>query len=413
VGEWKKKVGEEVNPGDSLVEIETDKAQMDFECQEEGFLARVFVQAGAKEVPVNQVIGILAENKGDVEAFAGMKLSDVEGDSASGAEPAAPAAAPAAPSAAPAPTPASTTSTPSNERIFASPMAKTVAGQQGVNLATVPGSGPNGRILKADVLEHKPAATTTMTTPVVAPKATTPTATPAYTDLPVSAMRKVIADRLSQSTTTIPHFFLTVEVNVDKVLQLRGALNAQGSTGSGAPFKLSINDFVIKAAAAALRDVPAVNSSWLGNGGIRQYADADIAVAVATPAGLITPIVRDVNALGLAGISTSLKGLAERARSNKLTPAEYQGGTFTISNLGMYGIDHFTAIINPPHAGILAVGGVSEKVVASAEAEHGFAVAKVMNVTLSSDHRVVDGAVGAQWLQRFKAYLESPLTLML
>jgi pyruvate dehydrogenase E2 component (dihydrolipoamide acetyltransferase) len=221
-------------------------------------------------------------------------------------------------------------------------------------------------------------------------------------------MRKVIADRLTQSKTTIPHFYLTVEINADKVLKLREALNSQ----AGGKFKLSVNDFIVKASALALQDVPAVNSSWQGSH-IRQYASADIAVAVATPTGLITPIVQGAQGKGLATISTAIRSLAERAREGKLTPAEYQGGTFTISNLGMFGISHFTAIINPPHASILAVGGVSEKLVLDEGSERGFALQQVMNVTLSSDHRVVDGAVGAQWLQRFKGYLENPLTMML
>lgn len=246
--------------------------------------------------------------------------------------------------------------------------------------------------------------------PAQIPTAYTPqgAAGEAYTDIPTTSMRKIIASRLTESKQQIPHYYVTVEINMDKTNKLREVLNksAEGK------YKLSVNDFVIKASALALKSVPEVNSAWQGDF-IRQYNTADICVAVATPAGLITPILTSAESKGLSTISSQVKDLATRARDGKLSPQEYQGGSFTISNLGMFGVSNFTAVINPPQSCILAVGGAQQKVVADETAESGFAVRNVMEVTLSADHRVVDGAVGATWLQSFKGFMENPLKMML
>ncbi|KAJ3051215.1 hypothetical protein HK097_007818 [Rhizophlyctis rosea] len=406
---WKKAVGDEVQPGDVLAVVETDKATMDFECQDEGFLAKILIGEGTENVPVGKPVGVLVEEKGDVEAFANYKAEE-GGAAPAAAEPAetkseAPAAKEAPKESAPAPAKAAAPAASSEgDRVFASPAARALALEKGIDIEAVTGTGPNGRILKADVEGYKPSAKKPS---AAAPAAAAP-AGASYTDIPLSNVRKVIASRLLESKVTIPHFYQTVEINVEKTLKLREVLNSQAN----GKYKLSVNDFVIKAASLALKDVPEVNSSWQDSF-IRQYASADIAVAVATEGGLITPIVHQAEGKGLSSISNKVKELAEKARTNKLQPHEYQGGSFTISNLGMYGIQHFTAIINPPHASILAVGGTQDKLVLDESSEKGFSVAKVMNVTLSNDHRVVDGAVGARWLQRFKGYLENPLTMLL
>jgi len=298
---------------------------------------------------------------------------------------------------------------PQGDRIFASPLAKKIALERGIPLAKVKGSGPNGRILREDVEKFQPSAAA-----AAGPTAGFPqpaAASPDYVDLPVSNMRRTIGSRLTQSKQEVPHYYLTADINMDKVLKLREVFNKTlGEKDKSA--KLSVNDFIVKATACALADVPEANSAWLGEV-IRQYKKADISVAVATPTGLITPIVKDVGARGLADISSTTKSLAKKARDGKLQPQEYQGGTFTISNLGMYGISHFTAIINQPQSCILAVGTTSPTLVPAAEEEKGFKVVNNMKVTLSCDHRVVDGAIGARWMAAFKGYLENPLTFML
>jgi len=272
-------------------------------------------------------------------------------------------------------------------------------------LSKVKGSGPEGRILRKDVESYSPstAAASGAGAPAAAGQAA-----PEYTDTPVSNMRKTIGARLTQSKQELPHYYLTVDIDMGKVNKLREVFN-KDLAEKGA--KLSVNDFIVKASALALADVPEANSAWLGDV-IRQYKNADISIAVATPNGLITPIIKDVGSKGLASISSEAKALAKKARDGKLAPQEYQGGTFTISNLGMFDINHFTAIINPPQSCILAVGSTIPTIVPSAE-EPGWRTAQIMKVTLSSDHRTVDGAVGARWLQAFKAYLENPLTFML
>ncbi|KAL9539494.1 hypothetical protein MBANPS3_010223 [Mucor bainieri] len=418
IGTWQKKVGDEIQPGDVLVEIETDKAQMDFECQEEGFLAKVLVDTGAKDISVGQPIAIFVDDEADVAAFENFTAADVQGAAPAPAAEEAPkeetkseeAPAPAAQS-----TESKSDATPSHGgRVLASPLARKLAEERGLDISKVKGSGPNGVISKDDVEGYKapaaaaPAAGSAAPAQIPAAYAPQGASGEAYTDIPTTSMRKIIASRLSESKQQVPHYYLTVEINMDKTNKLREVLNksAEGK------YKLSVNDFVVKASALALKSVPEVNAAWQGDF-IRQYNSADICVAVATPAGLITPIVTAAETKGLSTISSQVKDLATRARDGKLAPQEYQGGSFTISNLGMFGVSNFTAIINPPQSCILAVGGAQQKVVADETTESGFAVRNVMEVTLSADHRVVDGAVGATWLQAFKGFMENPLKMML
>ncbi|KAI7831022.1 2-oxoacid dehydrogenases acyltransferase-domain-containing protein [Kickxella alabastrina] len=409
VGQWQKSIGDKIEPGDVLVEIETDKAQMDFD--------------------VESPVAIIVENESDVAAFADYSLDQAQSGGATAAEPTKEtAAAPAA--AAKAQESAASTSAPAADgsRIFASPLAKTLAKEKNIDLAQVSGTGPRGRIIKADIESFvasgaSKAAPAAASTPASAPVAAaaapaTPKAAKAapaavatsagFTDIPLTNMRKVIATRLTEAKSTIPHYYLTQNITMDNVNKLRKSLN----TAANGAYKLSVNDFVIKAAASALRDVPDVNSSWQGEF-IRQHHHADIAVAAATPAGLITPIVKTCDAKGLRAISSDVRDLVTRARANKLKPEEFQGGSFTISNLGMYGITSFSAIINPPHSAILSVGTTEPRLVLDEASEKGFKSVDIMSVQLSADHRVVDGATGAQFLKAFKGYLENPLTLLL
>ncbi|KAG0375583.1 pyruvate dehydrogenase complex dihydrolipoamide acetyltransferase component (E2), partial [Mortierella sp. AD032] len=350
IGTWQKKVGDSVVAGDVLVEIETDKAQMDFECQEEGYIAKILVDSNSKEVNINQPIAIMVENKEDIEKFADFTVADAAGAAAPAAvEKEAPKAD--APKAAAPKTAESVNAAPSRsdaDRIFASPIAKKIANEKSISLGDLSGSGPNGRILKADVESYTPVAKAAPATKA-APAPAAAAATAAYTDIPVTNMRKIIAQRLTESKQNVPHYYVTVELEMDKVMKLREVLNKSSED----KYKLSVNDFIVKASALALKAVPEANSSWM-NDSIRQYHSSDICVATSTPTGLITPIVANAETKGLATISNQVKDLASRARANKLAPHEYQGGTFTISNMGMYGIKHFTAIINPPQSCILA-----------------------------------------------------------
>ncbi|KAJ3121741.1 pyruvate dehydrogenase complex dihydrolipoamide acetyltransferase component (E2) [Nowakowskiella sp. JEL0407] len=404
IGKWNKKPGDSLQPGDVIVEVETDKAQMDFEAQEEGFIAKVLLSEGEKDVPVNTPIAVLVESEDLVSAFENFTVADAGGAPAA-QSPSQPTPASTSTTTTTTTTTSSTTSAPassSSSRVIASPLAKNIANQKGIPLGQIQGTGPNGRIIKADVEAYQPpAASVAAPTPVASSEA-------AYEDIPISNIRKVIASRLTQSKSTVPHYYLTSEIKMDKLLKLRELLNKEAN---GA-YKLSVNDFVIKATSKALIDVPEMNSAWQDTF-IRQFKAADIAVAVATETGLITPIVTSADSKGLSTISSNVKDLAARAKLNKLAPHEYQGGTFTISNMGMFGVTSFSAIVNPPHAGILAVGSTTEKLVLDETSEKGFKAEKVMNVTLSADHRVVDGAVGAKWLQKFRGYLENPLTLLL
>ncbi|XP_022617999.1 dihydrolipoyllysine-residue acetyltransferase component of pyruvate dehydrogenase complex, mitochondrial [Seriola dumerili] len=412
VQRWEKKVGEKLSEGDLLAEIETDKATIGFEVQEEGYLAKIMVAEGTRDVPLGTPLCIIVEKESDISAFKDYVETGVTEVSTPPPAP-APVAAPAA--AAPIPTPAAAApAAPRKGRVFASPLARKLASEKGIELAQVSGSGPDGRVTRKDIesfVPPKPAPTVAAApTPTAAPAAPAPAAAPAgtFTDIPISNIRKVIAQRLMQSKQTIPHYYLSVDVNMDQVIELRKELNAEVKAQN---IKLSVNDFIIKASALACLKVPECNSSWLDTV-IRQNHVVDVSVAVSTASGLITPIVFNAHTKGLASISSDVSALAAKARDGKLQPHEFQGGTFTISNLGMFGIKNFSAIINPPQACILAVGG-SEKRLMPADNEKGFDVASMMSVTLSCDHRVVDGAVGAQWLAEFRKFLEKPVTMLL
>uniref|UniRef100_A0A3Q3XF66 Acetyltransferase component of pyruvate dehydrogenase complex n=1 Tax=Mola mola TaxID=94237 RepID=A0A3Q3XF66_MOLML len=399
VQRWEKKVGEKLSEGDLLAEIETDKATIGFEVQEEGYLAKILVSEGTRDVPLGMPLCIIVEKESDIAAFKDYVETGVADVSI---PPPAPAPAPAPvrpPSAAPA---AAAPAAPRKGRVFASPLAKKLAAEKGIDLAQVSGSGPDGRITRKDIDSFVPPKAAPVT---AAPPAPAAAAAPAgtFTDIPISNIRKVIAQRLMQSKQTIPHYYLSVDVSMDQVLELRKELNAN--------IKLSVNDFIIKASALACLKVPECNSSWMDTV-IRQNHVVDVSVAVSTTSGLITPIVFNAHTKGLAAISSDVSALASKAREGKLQPHEFQGGTFTISNLGMFGVKNFSAIINPPQSCILAVGG-SEKRLIPADNEKGFDVASMMSVTLSCDHRVVDGAVGAQWLAEFRKFLEKPVTMLL
>jgi pyruvate dehydrogenase E2 component (dihydrolipoamide acetyltransferase) len=392
LAKWLKAEGETVKSGDLLFEIETDKATMEVEAADDGILGKIVIAAGTEKVAVNSVVGVLLAP--------GETLPERS------------AAAASAPQAVPIPvSQAPLSQAPAvvqpGSRIFASPLARRLARERGLDLASIRGSGPNGRIVKAD-LDQAP-VTTPVAVPVAAPVVMVPQPMPvsqaAYTASPNSTMRKTIARRLSEAKQTVPHFYLTVECAIDALMKLRADLNARAGEG----VRISLNDLVIKAAALALRRIPGANASW-SEEAIRLYTAVDVSVAVATPQGLITPILRNADQKGLATLSSEMKALAERAKAGKLQPEEYQGGGFTISNLGMYGITEFSAIINPPQACILAVGAGIERAVVR---EGALAIATVMNVTLSVDHRAVDGVLGAQYLAAFKALIEDPIRLML
>ena len=436
VASWLKSEGDEVAAGDILCEIETDKATMEVEATDEGTLGRIVVPAGTEGVAVNAVIGLILEEGEDASALDRVEIA-APAVAAPAAAPAEPAAEPApAASAAPAPqattpaaapqatTPAAaspggngaTPPAPAREpgaRIFASPLARRMAKQAGLALEAITGTGPNGRIVKVDVeaaiaaAAAAPAAAVAAPAPVAAAPAAAPAPVPAaYRDAPASTMRKVIAQRLQEAKREVPHFYLTVDCAVDALLETRAQLNERSDAHN-----LSVNDFVIRAAALALRKVPAANASWV-DGALRQYGSADVSVAVAIEDGLVTPIVRNADGKGLAEISAEVKELAGRARAKPmaLAPEEYQGGTFSVSNLGMYGIKEFAAIINPPQSMILAVGTAEQRPVVK---DGALAVATMMSCTLSVDHRVVDGALGATFLQAFKGLIEDPFTMLL
>ncbi|KAL1749072.1 2-oxoacid dehydrogenases acyltransferase-domain-containing protein [Schizophyllum fasciatum] len=420
IASWKKKEGESFAAGDVLLEIETDKATIDVEAQDDGILAKIIVNDGAKGVQVGAPIAIVGEEGDDLSKAADMAKSAEAPEPPKKQEEKKPETPkPDTSSSGGAPAPATSapkkveakTDLPAGERIFASPIAKKIALEKGIPLAKVKGSGPEGRILREDVEKYKPEAAAGAGAPAGVSGGAPAVSPEEYTDTPLSNMRRVIGQRLLQSKVEVPHYYLTVDINMDKVLKLREVFNktlAEKDKGA----KLSVNDFVVKAVGCALADVPEANSAFFGDY-IRTYKKADISIAVATPTGLITPIVKDVGGKGLATISAESKTLAKKARDGKLQPQEYQGGTFTISNLGMFDVSHFTAIINPPQSCILAVGSTQPTLVPAPEEERGFRTANVMKVTLSSDHRTVDGAIGARWLSAFKGYLENPLTFML
>ncbi len=422
LAKWTKKEGDKIKAGEVIAEIETDKATMEVEAVDEGTLGKIVIPAGTEGVKVNEVIALLLEDGEDKKAIANWKpkaapaapKEEAKAASASTAPSAAPAAPTAAPSLAPTASKApaapiaSAASAPrtAGGRVKASPLAKRIAATKGIDLSSVVGSGPNGRIIRADVENFTGGGSGGVVhrNPVE------------FVQVPNNSMRKVIARRLLESKQQVPHFYLTVEVELDALMDVRQQLNTQavlkaGKTpeGKDAPpaYKLSVNDLVIKAVALAMRDKPNCNVSWYDDA-IVQYNNVDVSVAVATDGGLITPIVRNADQKSLPQISTEMKDLAKRARDNKLKPEEFQGGGFSISNLGMYGVKTFQAIINPPQACILAVGAGEEKVkVVKGE----FKAVQVMNATLSVDHRAVDGALGAEFLQIFKRYIEHPILM--
>jgi len=418
---WLKKEGEKVTAGDVIAEIETDKATMEVEAVDEGVLGKILVPDGTAGVKVNAPIAVLVDEGEKVPSEAVPAPA-----SAPKQDPEPAAKHESAPPAPPAPAPEKSGNghdageqPERGERIFASPLARRMAKQAGIDLASVKGSGPNGRIVRADVeAAQKGTAPPRAEAPAAeAPPAPAPApvsaAKPAliaapHRIVPHSGMRKVIARRLTEAKQSVPHFYLSMDLALDPLLKLRGDLNGKSQEGPGA-FRLSVNDLLIKAAALALRRVPEVNASYTEEG-VALYEDVDISVAVAIPDGLITPIVRRADQKGLAAISNAMKDLVERARAGKLKPEEFQGGGFSISNLGMYGVREFAAIINPPQAAILAVGAGEQRPVVR---EGALAVATMMTCTLSVDHRVVDGALGAEWLAAFRAIVEDPLSLML
>ncbi len=397
---WQKNVGDPVKKGEVLADIETDKATMELESYKDGILLYQGAKAGEK-IQVNDLLCIIGKEGLDVDAIvASVKAGS--GSPAAPAENAKPAASsePAATAATPAPAPASTIV---NEgRIFASPLAKKLAEEKGIDLRYVKGTGDNGRITKSDIDNHTPAAATSTAPGKASVTAPATTGQVSFEDQPVSQMRKVIAKRLSESLFTAPHFYLTMKIDMDAAVAARGKINEV------APVKVSFNDMVLKATALALKQNPKVNSSWLGDT-IRINHHINIGVAVAVEDGLLVPVVRFADSKSLSQIGAEVKVFAQKAKDKKLQPADWEGSTFTISNLGMFGIDEFTAIINPPDACILAVGGISqEPVVKNGQVVPG----NVMKVTLSCDHRVVDGATGSAFLQTLKSLLEEPLRML-
>jgi pyruvate dehydrogenase E2 component (dihydrolipoamide acetyltransferase) len=419
LAKWLVKEGDTVSSGDVMAEIETDKATMEFEAVDDGVIGKILIAEGTEGVKVNTPIALLLEEGEDASAASAP---------APAASPAAPAEAPKAAAAAPAaaPAPAAPT-TAKGDRVFATPLARRLAAEKGLDLTAVTGTGPHGRIVKADVLAAGPA--TAAAKPAAAAPAASPAAAPApaakamasgpstdailkmyegraYEEKPLDGMRKTIAARLTEAKQTIPHFYLRRDIQLDALMKFRGQLNAQLE---GRGVKLSVNDFIIKACALALQQVPAANAVWAGDR-VLQLKPSDVAVAVAIEGGLFTPVLKDAEMKSLSALSTEMKDLAKRARDRKLAPHEYQGGTFAISNLGMFGIDNFDAVINPPHGAILAVGAGVKKPVVGKDGE--LTVATVMSVTLSVDHRVIDGALGAELLTAIKDNLENPLGML-
>jgi pyruvate dehydrogenase E2 component (dihydrolipoamide acetyltransferase) len=433
LAKWLKKEGDKVKSGDVIAEIETDKATMEVEAVDEGTIAKILVPEGTQDVPVNDVIAVLAGDGEDVKA-AGAGAASAPPKAAAPAQApaaakpaAAPAAAPAAKaeapvSAAPAPQPAAPAPQANGHaRTFSSPLARRLAKEAGVELARINGSGPHGRVIARDVEEAKSgkglkapaAAPSTASAPALgmSDKQILALFEPgSYEVVPHDGMRRTIAQRLTASVQTVPHFYLTMDCDIGKLLAAREEINATAPKDKEKKpaYKLSVNDFVIKAMAIALQRIPNANVSWT-EGGMLKHKHSDIGVAVAMPGGLITPIIRKAETKSLSTISAEMKDFAARARARKLKPDEYQGGTTAVSNLGMYGIKDFTAVINPPHATILAVGTSEERaVVRSGRIE----AAHIMSVTLSCDHRAVDGALGAELIGAFKMLIENPVMMM-
>ena len=429
LAKWLKKEGDTVKSGDVIAEIETDKATMEVEAVDEGTLAKILVPEGTADVPVNDIIAVLAGDGEDVKAAGAAAApkavakpaEKTEAKSEAKAEPQKTEAAPAAalkPSAA---APASAPQANGHARAFSSPLARRLAKEAGIELARIDGSGPHGRVIARDVEQAKSGKG--LKAPAAAPSGA-PSIAPSMSDqqirslfeegsyevVPHDGMRRTIAQRLTASVQTVPHFYLTMDCNIGKLIAAREEINAAAPKDKdGKPaYKLSVNDFVIKAMAIALQRIPNCNVSWTESGMLK-HKHSDIGVAVAMPGGLITPIIRNAEAKSLSKISAEMKDFAARARGRKLKPEEYQGGTTAVSNLGMYGIKDFTAVINPPHATILAVGTSEERaIVKNGKIE----AATIMSVTLSCDHRAVDGALGAELIGAFKMLIENPVMMM-
>ena len=420
LAKWLVKEGDTVSSGDLLAEIETDKATMEFEAVDEGTVGKILVPEGSENVAVNTPIAVLLEDgeSADDIGTASAAPAPAAAEEAPAKEEAAPGPAPAA-----APAPAAPVAADGN-RIFASPLARRIAKDKGLDLSQIKGSGPKGRIVKADVENATASAPAAAAAAAPAAKAAAPSAAAAapagpsteqvlrmyegreYEELKLDGMRKTIAARLTEAKQTIPHFYLRRDIQLDALLKFRSQLNKQLE---GRGVKLSVNDFIIKASAIALQQVPEANAVWAGDRTLK-LKPSDVAVAVAIEGGLFTPVLKDADMKSLSALSAEMKDLAARARDRKLAPEEYQGGSFAISNLGMFGIDNFDAVINPPHGGILAVGAGAKKPVVGADGE--LTVATVMSVTLSVDHRVIDGALGAELLNAIKDNLENPVAML-
>jgi pyruvate dehydrogenase E2 component (dihydrolipoamide acetyltransferase) len=412
LAKWLVAEGDTVSSGDVMCEIETDKATMEFEAVDEGVIGKILIAEGTEGVKVNTAIAVLLED--------GESADDI--GTASSA-PAAPAAAPVETSEAPAPAQAAAPAPkgPDGSRIFATPLARRIAADKGLDLAQVRGSGPHGRIVKADVeglsKNDAPAAAKAVAPAAETPKPAAPAGPAAdaiirmyegreFEEIKLDGMRKIIASRLTEAKQTVPHFYLRRDIQLDALMKFRAQLNKQLEPRG---IKLSVNDFIIKACALALQQVPDANAVWAGDR-ILKLTPSDVAVAVAIEGGLFTPVLKDAEMKSLSGLSAEMKDLAARARDRKLAPHEYQGGSFAISNLGMFGIDNFDAVINPPHGAILAVGAGVKKPIVGPDGD--VTSATVMSVTLSVDHRVIDGALGAQLLNAIKDNLEAPMMML-
>ncbi|MCT4576224.1 pyruvate dehydrogenase complex dihydrolipoamide acetyltransferase [Donghicola sp.] len=412
LAKWLVKEGDTVNSGDLLAEIETDKATMEFEAVDEGVIGKILIAEGTEGVKVNSPIAVLlaegesADDIGAAPAAAPAEAPKAEETKAAAATPSAAAPAPAA------------ATTDSGDRIFSSPLARRIAADKGLDLKSIKGSGPRGRIVKADVENATAAPKAEAAAPAAAPAAAAAPAGPStdavlkmyegreFEEKKLDGMRKTIAGRLTEAKQTIPHFYLRRDIKLDALLKFRSQLNKQLE---GRGVKLSVNDFIIKASALALQAVPTANAVWAGDR-VLELKPSDVAVAVAIDGGLFTPVLKDAEMKSLSALSAEMKDLAKRARDRKLAPHEYQGGSFAISNLGMFGIDNFDAVINPPHGAILAVGAGVKKPVVNADGE--IEVATVMSVTLSVDHRVIDGALGAELLKAIAENLENPMMML-
>jgi pyruvate dehydrogenase E2 component (dihydrolipoamide acetyltransferase) len=429
LAKWLKKEGDKVKSGDVIAEIETDKATMEVEAVDEGTIAKILVPEGTQDVPVNDIIAVLAGDGEDVKAAgagAGAAPAPKPAEApkpAAAPAPAAPTPAPAT-AAAPAPTPqaaAAPAKTNGHARVFSSPLARRLAKEAGIDIARIDGSGPHGRIVARDVEGARSGKG--LKAPAAAPGAA-PAIAPAMSDkqilslfeegsyeiVPHDGMRRTIAQRLTAATQSVPTFYLTIDCDIGRLLDAREQINTAAPKDKEKKplYKLSVNDFVIKALAVALQQVPDCNVSWT-EGGMVKHKHSDIGVAVAMPGGLITPIIRNAESKSLSQISNEMKDLAARARTRKLKPQEYQGGTSSVSNLGMFGISHFTAVINPPQSTILAVGASEERAVVrngKVEAAH------IMSATLSCDHRAIDGALGAELIGAFRRLVENPVMMM-